>query len=185
MRAARRPGIAATRLASTSAPIATIAIDSVGTVGLGTAEISRANSVQSRRPATMPTGTPTMVPSSATTDACDGDGGRELTAGEPERLQEREVAPPAAHGGHEREGERQDRADREPGREEDRGAADGAVVHDLRRALNRHDRDVVAGGFRVGVEILVGDVGDALQVGATRGRARRPDAAARTRDPGR
>ena len=71
VRAAWRPGMAATRFASTSAPIATMAMDSVGTVGLGTAAISRANLVQSDLPTTMPTGTPTTVPRSATTDACD------------------------------------------------------------------------------------------------------------------
>ena len=44
VRAAMRPGTAATTLASTSAPTAMSTIESVGTLGAGTAWISSANS---------------------------------------------------------------------------------------------------------------------------------------------
>jgi len=70
VRAATRPGTAATRFASTRPPIPTATIAVAGTVGCGTAEIVRANRVQSQRPVTMPAGIPTTVPMRATTVAC-------------------------------------------------------------------------------------------------------------------
>jgi hypothetical protein len=50
VRAAMRPGSAATRLANINAPSPTTTIHSTGTVGSGTAEIPLANRAQSHRP---------------------------------------------------------------------------------------------------------------------------------------
>ena len=141
MRAARSPGIAATRLARTSAPTATIAIEGAGTVGCGTAEMLCANRVHSHRPVTMPMGTPTTVPMIAATDACAGDGGDELAAGEAERLEQREVSASSSHGDGQSECQRDDRSRCEGDGEEGGRVAHRSVVHDLGRTLDRQQRD--------------------------------------------
>ena len=73
------------------------------------------------------------------------------------------------------EGEAQsdDRTGGEPRRQQGRGDAHGAVVHDLRRTLDAQHRHVVALPAAVGDggKGAVGDVGDVLQVGKT-GRGR-------------
>ena len=66
--AATRPGRRATRLAKTTAPRATAAIERVGTVGCGTAEIPSANNVHSQRPRAIPIGIPSTTPMTAATD---------------------------------------------------------------------------------------------------------------------
>lgn len=60
--AAMRPGIAATTLASTRPPMTMKSTDTAGTVGEGTALISRAKRPHRKRPTMMPSGTPTTVP---------------------------------------------------------------------------------------------------------------------------
>ena len=64
------PGMAATRLASISAPTAMRAIVAVGTVGCGTAWSALAKRRQNVRPTTMPTGTPIRVPMAMATVDC-------------------------------------------------------------------------------------------------------------------
>src|ERR1017187_5117908 len=68
--AAIRPGMAATTLASTSAPAAIKKIDNVGTLGVGTAWISSANTIHKNRPSPIPSGTPTAVPIATATLDC-------------------------------------------------------------------------------------------------------------------
>ncbi len=57
-------------LAKTKAPSAMSTIDTIGTVGSGTAEIPWANSVQSHRPSAMPRGMPNRTPMATDTDDC-------------------------------------------------------------------------------------------------------------------
>ncbi len=70
VRAAIRPGRAATRLAKTRAPMPTRITETTGTVGSVTASMLRAKRVQSWRPRMIPTGIPTMTPTAAVTVAC-------------------------------------------------------------------------------------------------------------------
>src|SRR5439155_15210509 len=70
VRAAMRPGIAATRLASTTAPAATRAIEPAGTLGAGTTWMLSANRSHRARPRAMPSGTPTTVPIATTALDC-------------------------------------------------------------------------------------------------------------------
>ena len=99
------PGIAATTLASTSAPTTMSTMTSPGTLGAGTASISCAKRSQRIRPSTMPTGTPI--------DDADRDGDtrlprhgrRQLTTNESKGLQQREFAATPTHRGDQRQGE--------------------------------------------------------------------------------
>ena len=103
------------------------------------------------------------------------DGRRELPPCEAEGFQEREVSRRRRRTEvMSVQRERDDRTDREPRCEDDRCRADRAVIHDLRRSLDRHDGDVVSGRLGVGIEVFVGCVGDSLQVSASRGRAWSP-----------
>ena len=88
VRAACSPGIAATRLASTSAPTATIASVTTGTVGCGTASIAAGEQLPEQRPVTMPIGTPTTTPMHDRDRRLPRDDGRQLPAGEAERLEQ-------------------------------------------------------------------------------------------------
>jgi hypothetical protein len=62
VRAARRPGRAATTLARTSPPTTMITTEVTGTDGDGTASISLAKRLHRNRPRMIPRGTPTTVP---------------------------------------------------------------------------------------------------------------------------
>ena len=143
VRAAWSPGIAATRLARTSAPTAMSAIVSAGTVGWGTAWIARAKRSQSDRPR--------MMPSGDADDDADGDGDRrlpgddgcELTAGEAECFEEREFASAASYRCDECERERGDGADGQGDAEQCGCGAHRAVVDDLRGS---QDAGHAAGG---------------------------------------
>ncbi len=70
VRAAMRPGTAATRLASARAPSAIRRTGSMGTLGSGTASISWAKRSHSERPSAMPSGTPKTVPAPTATVDC-------------------------------------------------------------------------------------------------------------------
>ena len=152
VRAAIRPGMAATTFASTSAPTAMITTVRTGTFGAGTTWISRAKRSQSHRPTTMPRGTPTIVPMTDGDARLPGDGRGELAVGEAEGLQQREVPPAPAHRSDEGEPEGDDRTDREPGARDGRRSPHRAVVDDLGRPLHREHRDAAvsgrAGGLR-------------------------------------
>ena len=136
VRAAWRPGIAATTLASTSAPIAIERDRERGNRRLGhdvdlrsrTGSTARARgrcrAARRRRRRSRPRS------STATRRR------RELPAGEAERLQQREVASAPAHRRDERERERDDRAGGERARRGERRVAHRAVVDDLGRALH-------------------------------------------------
>ena len=139
--------------------------DRTGTVGSGTALRLWAKSVQSCRPMTMPSGIPTMMPTTAATVAWPGDRGNQLSRGESERFQQGQVASASADRRNQGEGERDDRPGGEPYGEDDRGRADAAVVHDLGWPLHTQDGDVVAASVGVGTENPICDIGDALHVG--------------------
>ncbi len=70
VRAALRPGSAATRLANARAPMPTSTTANTGTVASGTASMPRANRVHSSRPRAMPSGIPTTAPITEMTVAC-------------------------------------------------------------------------------------------------------------------
>ena len=70
MRAAMRPGTAATMFARASAPTTMTAIKVPGTVGAGTALISWAKRTHSDRPMMMPAGTPMTMPTATATLDC-------------------------------------------------------------------------------------------------------------------
>ena len=143
--------------------------ESTGTVGSGTASMLRAKRVHSSRPKTIPTGIPTMMPATAVTVDCHAT----------TRLSCRGVKPSAFKRARSRrrwrteatsvERERDDRPESEPSSKDDRGRADGLVVHDLGGTLHAEDCDGVAGGFgiAVGGEGVVRDRGDPLEVRPT------------------
>jgi hypothetical protein len=70
VRAAMRPGIAATTMAKMIVPTPTNRIDDRGIDASGTASMLRAKSIHSSRPMTMPRGIPKRAPKTAATVAC-------------------------------------------------------------------------------------------------------------------
>lgn len=130
MRAADTPGGIATRIASTSAPTTTMMIWPRGTDGNGTAKISRAKRVHNQRPNTIPSGTPTTIPTVAATDACPRHGGQQLSPGDAESLEQREVPPAPSHRRCESQAERRHRAGRQSDGQQCGRRTGRAVVHD-------------------------------------------------------
>ena len=149
MRAASRPGSAATRLAKTSAPSTTRITDKTGTVGSGTALRLRANSVHSYSPSDDPDRHPHDDADHCGHRRLPSDRGPQLSRGETERLQQGQVPSAPADRCREGEAEGDDRPSGKADGEDDRGGADAAVVHDLGGTLNTEDGDVVAD--RIGV----------------------------------
>ena len=113
------------------------AIVSAGTVGWGTTWSAFANRSQSERPMTMPSGTPMMHADADGDAGLPGDGRGELSAGEAERLEQRELASAATHRREQGEAERDDRAGGERGAEQRGRVAHRAVVDDLGGTLHR------------------------------------------------
>ena len=83
------------------------------------------------------------MPTTAATVACQATAAAELSAGEAERFQQRQVPSAAAHRRDEGQAEGDDRPGGEPDGEDDRRRADAAVVDDLGRTLHAEDGDVV------------------------------------------
>jgi len=129
--AATCPGRRATRLAKTTAPGPTAAIEWVGTVGCGTAEIA----VSEQRPQPPSQGDPDRDaehdPDHGGDRGLPGHRGSDLSLGESERLQEGELATALAARCDQRESERADGPDGEDGGEERGGRADAVGVDDL------------------------------------------------------
>ena len=70
VRAALSPGNTATKAVKTSVPTPINMTEVTGTVASGTALMLRAKSVHISRPATTPSGIPTIMPTTASTIAC-------------------------------------------------------------------------------------------------------------------
>ena len=133
-----RPGTAATTLAKSNAPSAMRTMDSAGTVGSGTAEIPRANSVQSHRPSAMPIGMPMTTPTATDTEDCQATEAaswrpwvnprvfKRASSRRRRRTEATRVSP-----------RRRQRPGGQNAGEQRRGRPDGAVVGDLGRAKDR------------------------------------------------
>ena len=169
MRAALRPGRAATTLASTSTPSATRATDRTRHAGLG----NRIDLSGEESPEPAPQDYSKRHAEHDPDDGSDrrlpGQSRCQLSVRETQRFQQGKVMSPPPHRCRQGEAESDDRTRGEGGCEQGGGGTHGSEVHDFGRALHTYHRHRVAltAAIGHGCEVAVGNGGDPLQARET------------------
>ena len=130
-----------------------------GAVGEAVTPSAAATAPHTIRPTTIPAGIPITTPTAPSVVACHSTVARDLTPGEAERLEDRELAPAAAHRGDDRvtDGEQRERAD-EP-RERRGQPSDLTKTVDLDRHRRSRRRSELGDGVDAAADLRVIDTG--------------------------